>query len=128
MAEARPYDLSVCYDRSPLAGRRVAGSELVRVYPIDATPRGARLAIGAQRCPDGLSLGLTFSTAVAREPAEVLEAFETASAEFVDAARTTRPPATLPSGGPPWVRRGAGAAAVDPSRAAHLRPSTCRTS
>jgi len=95
MAEARPYDLSVCYDRSPLAGRRVAGTELVRVYPIDATPRGARLAIGAQRCGDGLSLGLTFSTA--REPAEVLEAFETASAEFVDAARTTRPPAALPS-------------------------------
>jgi hypothetical protein len=90
--EPRPYDLSVCYDRSPLAGQRLAGSELVRVYPIDATPRGARLAIGAQRCGDDLSLGLTFSTAVAREPGQVLEAFEIASAEFVDAARASRPP------------------------------------
>jgi len=60
-----------------------------------------RTGFGSDRHPfgpgDGLSLGLTFSTAVAREPAEVLEAFETASAEFVDAARTTRPPAALPS-------------------------------
>jgi hypothetical protein len=92
-ARRRPYDLSVCYDRSPLAGRRLAGAEVVRVYPIDSTPRSARLAIGAQRCRDRLSLGLTFSTAMAREPAEVLEAFRSASAEFIDAARTTRPPA-----------------------------------
>lgn len=91
-AQPRHCDLSVCYDRSPLAGSRLAGAELVRVYPIDSTPRGARLAIGAQRCRDRLSLGLTFSTAFASEPAEVLEAFEISSAEFIDAARTTPRP------------------------------------
>lgn len=84
----KPYDLSVCFDRSPLAGQRLAGAELLRVYPIDSTPRRARLAIGAQRCGDGLALGLTFSTSIAREPAQVLEAFEMSSAEFVEAARS----------------------------------------
>lgn len=94
MRQSRLYDLSVCYDESPLAGREIAGARILRVYPIGATPRSTRLAIGAQRCGDGLSLGLTFSSAVAREPAALLEAFEIASAQFVRAAHGAPRPAS----------------------------------
>lgn len=91
IASRRSYDLSVRYDANPLAGRAIAGARILRVYPIDATPAWARLAIGAQRHPDGLAVGLTFPSLVA-DAGDVVSALERSSAEFVAAARSTPPP------------------------------------
>ncbi len=92
IASRRSYDLSVRYDGSPLAGRAIAGARILRVYPIDAPPVWARLAIGAQRHPEGLAVGLTFPALDTAGPGEVVAALERSSAEFVAAARSMPPP------------------------------------
>ncbi|MEW6267784.1 MAG: wax ester/triacylglycerol synthase domain-containing protein [Thermodesulfobacteriota bacterium] len=80
------YDVELAYRELPLRARTLAGARVQRIYPLTAGGGATGLAVGAQRFDRWLSLGVSFDSSVVGRPRGLVDAWQAACGEFLDAA------------------------------------------
>lgn len=80
------YDLELAYRELPLRARTLAGARVQRIYPLTSTGGATGLAVGAQRFDRWLSLGLSYDATVVGRSRGLVDAWQSACGEFLEAA------------------------------------------
>jgi len=78
--------LKLALSDGPIAGRSIAGAEVLRVYPLTALDRKMSVAIGVQPFEDWLCVGIHCDAKVVPQPGAIAEALRESFGEFLDAA------------------------------------------